>query len=205
MYVIGLVGAIGLEGTPAYPMIDANLITIVDSEDKIVQFGEFYDYDVDYEAKTLTFKESVTLTAGTLNVQYNPVIVKGLKQEDLPFRMDYVQEKFTFGANDLINGEFKLKACPNDPITQVICKDKELQEDIDYHIDYINGILILDNIKDQGSSLYAVGDVLEITYTPAITDTGISVGYNLRRTNTSYNVNVGMDSKNKGTYIEYKS
>ena len=205
MYIIGFITSIALEGKPAYPMVDANLTTKVDDEDVVIQFGEWYDYDIDYDANTLTFQDSVTLTAGTLNVQYNPVIVKGLKQEDLPFRMDYIKEKFTFSANDLINGEFKLKACPNDPITKVVCKEKELEEDIDFSIDYVKGILKINNLNDQGTSLYQIGDVIEITYTPAITDTGISIGYNLTRKNVSYNVNLGIDNKGKGSYIEYKS
>ena len=57
MYIIGFITSIALEGKPAYPMVDANLTTKVDDEDVVIQFGEWYDYDIDYDENTLTFKK----------------------------------------------------------------------------------------------------------------------------------------------------
>ena len=204
--IIGFIEAISLSNKPAYPLISCLLSTTDDDEDIVVNYGEFYEFITDYDENSITFKDSVELTEGSLTIQYNPVILTGLKKEDLPLRLDYLQETFIIGANDLINGEFTLKTNPNDPITKLtLNKDKELQEDIDYHIDYNNGVLVLDNLHDQGATQYKVGDELTITYTPSITDKGLSVGYKLTRTNVSYNVNVGLDSRGNATYIEYKS
>lgn len=203
--VIGFITSIQLTQKAAYPMIACTLNTIDNGSDIVTEFIEFYDYNVDYEKDTVTFKPN-QLEKGTLTIQYNPVIVSNIKNTDLPFRLDYIQETFIMGANDLINGEFPLKITPNDPISKLVLNDEtELHEDLDYHIDYVKGVLILDNLQDTGARQYSIGDKLKITYTPAITENGLSIGYKLKRTNVSYNVNIGLDEHNNPTYISYKS
>lgn len=206
MYIIGFIKTIPLDNKAAYPMTSVTLNTRNEGNDIIKQYSEFYDYKVNYDENNLSFMVDNNLSPGELNIQYNPVIISGLKQEDFPFRLDYIQEEFTIGQSTLFNAEFPLKCAPNDPIYEVILNNNyELKEDIDFTIDYTNKKLILKDINDIGKVNYNIGDTIKITYTPHITDEGLSIGFSMTRTDSKYNIEAGLDSKGRCTYLEYKS
>lgn len=195
---------IKLINSPSEPLIYTGLLTTeeVNNEtiDKSIDFGEYYDYTVNYDSNILSFKSSglSKIDIGNLNIQYNPIFIKDLENKDFPLCLDLFYETFTISSLDIQNGYVELKTNPLDPLRNVILSQGtdtiELQEDVDYSVDYDNKKLIFNN-----SNILNQGDILEIKYTPNLDDLGISIGYYLNRTDTSKN------SKILPNYIEYKT
>ena len=75
----------------------------------------------------------------------------------------------------------------------------ELFEDVDFTVDYINKQLIFPIVDDVNQNcILKENDKLEVVYTPNIEDTGIALGYYVKRDKTDHQCTI------KQNYIEYK-
>ncbi|MCI6931352.1 MAG: hypothetical protein MR750_08895 [Methanobrevibacter boviskoreani] len=139
---------------------------------------------------------------GIYEIEYNPIIVKNIHNEEMPFSLNYKTERFII-TEDTISDDYNqaenirrhqvtdknnfiLYMDPNCMIHHVYLQDidntdeVELTENIDYTVDYTSRRITLnDDLK--------IGDELQIEYIPNIRDTGLSLGYKLERTNINNN------------------
>lgn len=202
----------GLEFTnsPACPIQEA--ILQPDGNNDVVAYSEWLDYTFDYDNDRLEFYNEENnqvidgLPVGTLAVSYNPVFIQDLTNEEVGVRendegliLDYFKENIIISDTMLNTGNIPLRVQAVDPLRSVTLNDKELREDVDFTMDYINNQLVfeLDSITGKVLSLN-VNDILEVVYTPNLDDVGVSIGYRAKRENTSKNMIIPPN------YIEYK-
>ena len=147
------------------------------------------------------------LIPGDLEIEYNPVWVKGLTLSDFEkhdddgntvtnnkgytiydgFKLDFIKEDITITAtNGIINTEYLLKLEPLCALRKVLLHEGktdeiELYEDLDFTVDYNNKKIILQDNDFQE------GDTISVRYTPNITDTGLGVAYRINRTKEENN------------------
>lgn len=145
IYVIGFFKTLKFINTPASNILSANFI----SKDKVVNFGEYHDYIVDYNTGELTFYTNVIggtdsanntvesiLDEGRISVEYNPCFIQKLngsmvydasKQKyvedingDMPFSMDYMSETLTITDENIQDGHIPFRTYALDPLRSVI-------------------------------------------------------------------------------------
>ena len=210
IYVWGFITDFEFKNKPAYPTLRCVLQPSETSEMNI-NYGEWYDYLVDYEENTLTFFDDITLPKGTITVTYNPIFIEDLTADEVGLRkdgtegliLDYFEEKIVVSEDMIQNYRVDLRAEPVDPIRKVVINsetDREytLIENIDYHIEEKSIILDIVNFNEDSPRIQ-LNDILTIVYTPNLDDNSISLGYRASRVNTDDKVVI------KPNYIEYKS
>ena len=218
VYVLGFITDLAFVTPPSYPIRECNL-TPAATGTKNIGYGEWYDYTVDYETDTLTFRSEVlsNLPKGTLTVTYNPVFIQGLTAEEVGFRnpnkvttdgdvndegliLDYFKETLIVNDDNVETRRLPLRALPLDPIRHLYYNGVELKQDRDYSIDFNKKEIVFPVINtDNESSRLNVNDRIEIIYTPNIDDNGISIAWYATRTNLLKQVKI------EPYYIEYKA
>lgn len=211
------IGGISLANSPAYPI--QQCLIQPDGTEKVVSYGEWYDFIVDYEDNVLTIDSTVLedMPVGALSVSYNPIFIDGLSLEEVGTRidpdtglseegliLDYFKEEFVIDSNNVESRRVKLRVSPVDPIKQVIINkdtdfEEELYENIDFDVDYTSKELIFRQLDTDGvSSRLKENDTLEVIYTPNIEDTSIAIGYYVTREDSNHECYL------KPNYFEYK-
>lgn len=200
-----LFDGIQLANSPAYPTSNC-ILSVTTSSVPDIPFGEWYDYTFDYTNDVINFTDTVknSLIAGVLSIEYNPVFVQDITSSEMPFKLDYCTETFLLADEDIEANKVVLRMPPHDPIRRVLVnpdpevedteKITQLFEDIDYSVDYNNNSLIF----NENTGLIA-GDTLQVTYTPDLEDSSISIGYWFNREDTLSRVFA------EHSYIEYKT
>lgn len=212
IYVIGYIGRVVIDNeiytfpnirmreSPAYPLIYVGLqpIEVEDTKD----YGEWFDYIVDYDEDIITLSDDVKedLIPGTLTAKYNPLFIKGVKSDELPLCLDLFTETFRLSREDIAQKPISLKTrvSPLDPLREVLLNpeteaEKKLIEDVDFTVNYDDKEISMniDYLTDN--------DIIQIKYTPFLTDVGIALAYRLSRENTDKQAYL------KPNYIEYKT
>ncbi len=152
------------------------------------------------EAIDLTGKSKAE--PGLYTVTFNPLLVKDLTTNEMPFRLDYKKEVFIITKSNISDSyssvddikyhnivdtnNFILYMKPNCMLRRVILNkdtdnERELVEDRDFSVDYDKRVVTL--IGDLGNGL-GVGETLEVDYVPDVRDTGLAIAYRLHRTST---------------------
>lgn len=218
IYVIDFITDLQFVTSPAYPIRECNL-TPAASGVKNKAYGEWYDFTVDYDEDTLTFRSGIlsNIVKGTLTVAYNPVFIQGLTAEEIGFHnpntvttdgdvndegliLDYFKETFTVNEDYIETRRVPLRALPLDPIRHLYYNGVELKQDRDYSIDFNKKEIVFPIVNDdEESSILNLNDTIEIIYTPNIDDNGISIAWYAKRTNLLKQARI------KPYYIEYKA
>lgn len=208
-----------LKNSPAYPILECQCQPRGD--EGVMNFGEWYDYSVDYTNDTIVLAEAVIekLPVGNITFSYNPVFIQDLLQSevgriynsstgkyiDTPLVIDYFKQDFVVDDTILETRQVPLRVSPVDPLRSVILNkdtddERELIEDTDFTVDYTRGLLIFEIIADDDySTILNANDSLEVVYTPNLEDVGIAIGYTCTRgENTDKQVTI------KQNWIEYK-
>ena len=199
-------GGFKCSNSPAYPMISC---TTQPTYGEVKQaYGEWYDYKVDYDTDIITFNEDrlLDMPVGGLTFEYNPLFLAGLRNEEMPLILDYFKEEFLISDEELEKKYVTLRATPVDPIRHVYVnkdteREMELEEDVHYTVDYFNNrvhFLIIN--EDDNTSKIKLNDTITIVYTPNLEDSGISIGYFARRTESA----LKKQCKIYPNYLEYK-
>ena len=212
LYIRGFITDFQFKNKPAYPTLRCVLQPSTSGELN-VNYGEWYDYLVDYDENTLTFFDDILLPKGTLSVSYNPIFIEGLNSNEVGLRedgtegliLDYFEENIVVSEDMISNYRIDLRAEPVDPIRKVVINSEsgtaneyQLIENIDYHIE--EQAIILDIVNFDGESpRIQLNDIITIVYTPNLDDNSISLGYRASRINTDDKVVI------EPNYIEYKS
>ena len=218
---------IHLKGHPASPLIYTSLQPSAKGESTI-NYGEYYDYDVDYENDDLMFylggNDKNYPPVGSMVIRYNPLFISGLNGEllkdantneysnssvsEMPFKLDYLKQLEELSLEDIEKGYVNLRCAPLDPIKEVILnpetddsigEETYLVEDKDYRIDYDTNQLIFLKDNDDYIAELEAGDNIKIVYTPDLEDTSLCIGYRFSRTNTDNYIEIHPN------YIEYKT
>lgn len=210
-------GSIKLRKSPAYPIIES--VFRPENNSAPFSLGEWYDYTIDYDNDLLVIDEAIldSLPTGAIQLDYNPIFIQGLLNEEVGIRideetglltegliLDYFKETFIVNESAVENRSVSLKAIPLSPLREVVLNkdsdnEKALYEDIDFTVDYEGKRIIFPIIEDSTmSSILSVNDNLDVVYTPELRATGISIGYWVKRNSSEYNVNI------KPSYLEYK-
>ena len=210
---------IQFSNSPAYPIQQA-LLQPIGGED-VSAFAEWVDYKFDYDNDILTFNDVLntyteggaivtegveSIPSGTLAVSYNPIFIQDLTSSEVGLRedgegliLDYFKETFIITDTDLENRYITLRVSPVDPIRKLTINDEEYHEDLDFTVDYDQKQIIFPIIsEDNVSTMLNTNDEVVVVYTPNLEDTGISIGYRGKRTNTDKQMII------KPNYIEYK-
>lgn len=190
---------VNLKNNVASPLLYVALLC-VDGENK--GYSEWIDYEVDYETNEIVFTDRVLneIEAGDLHVEYNPVFLKNIEQQEMPINLDVFIENFTINESIISNGlVLNLRADMLDPLRGVFINadtpdEIELVEDVDYTVDWDKKAVTLNN-----SNAFPVGTKVTIKYTPELKDSSISLEYRLNRTNTDDNIII------KPFYIETRT
>ena len=218
IYVKGFITSLKFVNSPSYPIRDCNL-TPSATGTKNIGYGEWYDYTVDYDDDTLTFRSNVlnNIPKGALTVRYNPLFIDGLTPEEIGQRidknvstdgdlndegliLDYFKETFIVDEDNVETRRIDLRTSPVDPIRHLYYNGTELKQDRDYTIDFNKKQIVFPVVDtDNESSILNVNDRVEIIYTPNIDDNGISIGWYAERTNILKQVRI------YPYYIEYKA
>ena len=219
IYVVGFIKPFKLSKSPAYPILGCYL-TPSHPDIRAFQLGEYLDYNVDYDEDVLTFHEKTIadkMIPGNLKVEYNPVFVDGLTLKDVGRRvndegvieeglvLDYFKEEFVVTDEHIETRTLDLRVTPVDPIRSVILNkdtdDEEvLVENVDYTVDANAKKIVFEIVGSDGvSSRLNLGDKISIVYTPCLEDSGISIGYHAKRTDTKKDVYL------EPNYLEYKA
>lgn len=208
-----------LKNSPAYPMLECQIQPRGDEGS--CNYGEWYDYNVDYINDAVTLAEAVILAlpVGSITFTYNPVFIQDLVQSEVgrvynastgkyinnPLVIDYFKQDFIVDDTILETRQLPLRVSPVDPLRSVILNkdtdnERELIEDTDFTVDYTKGLIIFDIIADDNySTILNANDNLEVVYTPDLEDVGIALGYTCTRgENTDKQVTI------KQNWIEYK-
>lgn len=208
-----------LMNSPAYPMLECQIQPLGD--EGIQNYGEWFDYNVDYTTDEIIFDEEVIkeMAVGGLTFTYNPVFIQDLvqaevgkvynsstqKYTDNPLIIDYFKQDFIVDDTILETRQVPLRVSPVDPLRSVILNkntdnERELIEDSDFTVDYTKGTIIFDIVSDdEFSTILNANDNLEVVYTPNIEDVGIALGYTCTRgENTDKQVTI------QPNWIEYK-
>lgn len=218
------VASIDFKDNVAYPLLSVNGQPISLEEGASVDsYSELVDYTFDYENNKLYFKRRIIedLVEEDLIISYNKVFIGGLTSDEVGHRideetgikmdgliLDYFKEKILITNDHLVSRKVGLRVEPTDPIRQVYLykynadegdEPKELFEDYDFSIDIDTNELIFEVSNTDGvSTILDEGDVLEVVYTPFLTDDSLAIGYYATRTNTD------MQCKIENVYFEYK-
>lgn len=225
IYVKGFFTKIKLPNSPAYPLISMYLQP---DTGKTVYYGEGYDFTVNYGDDEITFYSEVlnSMPTGSITVTYNPILIDGLSSTDVGLQysedsegnkvvegqglvLDYFQEEFTIGEEEIESRILKLKATPVDPIRKVVIvkntddlDDEDnivLFEDVDYVMHYDTKELeFLVNNEDGVSSALELGDLINVVYTPNLNESSLCIGYHATRTRSNKDVSI------EANWIEYK-
>lgn len=144
------------------------------------------------------------LKSGELIVEYNPLWVKGLTADDMPLKMDLWIEKFVVSEEEYaLQSEenvpitFVTKVAPRDNIRQILIwedtdDEKELIEDSDFTVDYINNIITFNTPLEANTPV-------TIRYTPNLTDNSLAVAYRMERENVNEQIYI------KGNYFSTRT
>ncbi|WP_296895154.1 hypothetical protein [uncultured Methanobrevibacter sp.] len=209
-------GVIKLRHSPAYPMIES--VFRPQGNNSPFSLGEWYDYTIDYDKDILTIDEAIldSLPTGVIQLDFNPIFIQGLLNEEVGIRvdektglteegliLDYFKQSFIIGEKNVETRSIDLKAIPLCPIREVILNkendERELYENIDFTVDYEQKKMIFP-IKDDDTqaSILKLNDTVDVVYTPELRSDGLAIGYWVKRSSTEYNVNI------KPSYLEYK-
>lgn len=210
-------GSIQLKSSPAYPIIESNFVPANNSAPFVL--GEWYDYTIDYDKDILILDEAVLedLSTGSIQLNYNPIFIQGLINEEVGVRvdeetglieegliLDYFKQYFIVNQSNVETRSIDLKAIPLNPLREVILNkdkdnEKELYEDIDFTVDYENKRIIFPIKEDSTqASILNVNDTVDVVYTPELRADGLMIGYWVKRSSSEYNVKI------KSSYLEYK-
>ena len=202
---------------PAYPIREC--LIQPQGGDEVVSYGEWYDFNVDYDEHILYIDEDVLtkMAVGELAVTYNPCFMQNITNEEVSSSvneetgetqegliLDYFKEHFIINDNEVETRRVSLKATPVDPIRKVILNkdtddEVELNEDIDFTVDYNSRELIFPILNQSNqTSILQLNDVLDVVYTPNLEDAGIALGYRVVRKDTNHECTI------KPNFIEYK-
>ena len=137
---------IHLKGHPAQPLVYSSLQPFTQGE-STVNYGEYYDYDFDYENDDLLFflgsKYENYPKPGVFLIKYNPLFLSGLNGEltkdtvnntytissasEMPFKLDYLKDiKEKLSLEDIEKGYIDLRCAPLDPIKEVTINPENL-------------------------------------------------------------------------------
>ena len=211
-----ILGGLKLSNSPAYPIKECVIQPLGNTYPQ--SYGEWYDYDVDYNNDILTLTESVLndMPVGALSVSYNKVIIQDLSLDEVGDRvnpenglkehgliLDYYKEEILVSDAELETRRIPLRMVPLDPVREVkIIRGGDefiVYEDSDFTVDYANKELIFNIVNiNNGSSQLELNDIVSVVYTPNIEDTGIAIGYYASRSNLNHQLRI------KPNYIEYK-
>lgn len=205
VYVLGFITDISFFNSPAYPNLNTYLISR-DAQVKSKNYREWYDFTIDYDKDLLTFKNPNSLIKGTLEVTFNPILVKGLTPEELGrrdtnleddkaydeegLRLDNINEKITVTDDMVENKRVKLKFTPVDPIKHLYLNDTELMQDRDYSIDMKNREIVFIVAESNESNVLNLNDVIEVNYVPNLDDDLLTLAFYGKRTNVTKNVRI---------------
>ena len=213
-----MLGGIQIYNNVAKPILECQLQP--DGSEGTTNYGEYYDYNFDYTNNILTFRKDIIdeMPTGGLSVSYNPVFIEGLTQGDVSTHtdpetglvqegliLDYFKESIIVDDTQAETRRVKLKAKPVDPIRSVVLNkdtdnEKKLWENKDYYLDLDTNELVFEVKNTDGiSSILNSNDNLEIVYTPQLDCDGLSVAYNVSRTDKNRQAYL------EGNYIEYKA
>ena len=198
---------IQLSNSPSYPIrqcrIQPKYAGIV------LDYMEWLDFKIDYENDTCTFLNSDTIDkipVGSLVVEYNPIFLTNISNDELPLVLDYFEEEFLITDEIVESRSITLRCDASDPIRKVLVNkdtesETELIEDIDFIVDYSTHTLKF-VITDLEMELISVksGDTVHVVYTPNLEDSGISIGYYATR-DENY---LSQQCRILENYIEYK-
>ena len=198
-YIPGFFEGFDFISSPAYPILES---TLQPRTGITKSYGEWYDFNFDYENDKLTFFTDIlrTLTPGTFSVKYNPLFIDHLTNEEMPLVMDYFKETIQITEEMITNRKIQLRAPALDPLRDVYLNDEEIIEDVDFTVDYNTNELLFPvlNVDDE-STLLNLNDIIEVVYTPSLDDVGISIGYYAKRENIRKQCYI------KPNYIEFKT
>ena len=205
VYVTGFIEKIKFFNSPAYPNIKTVLNTPLKTSPNI-EYSEWYDFTIDYEDDALSFFEPEDVPKGVLEVTFNPVILKGITPEEIGrrdtnleddkeydeegLRIDNVTETFTVSDVMVENRRIPLRLPPLDPIRHLYLNEVELMQDRDYTIDMRNREIVFINSDNSDTSVLQSNDVVEVNYTPDISDDSLTLAFFGRRTNLMKNVKI---------------
>lgn len=213
-----ILAGLALKNSPAYPIHECK--TVSDSNEPTIGYGEWFDYTVDYDKDIIYFDKDVLdeMPVGGLYFKYNPIFIQNLTLNEVGRRLDeetglieeglildYFKEQFIIDNGNVETRSVSLRCIPVDPIRQVILNkdtdnETELFEDVDFSVDYINKQLIFPIVDDVNQNcILKENDKLEVVYTPNLEDTGIALGYYVKRNKTDHQCTI------KQNYIEYKT
>jgi hypothetical protein len=184
--------------SPSYPILWCNLRPITGAT---VEYGEWYDYKVDYDTDIVTFCKDISLKRGKLTFEYNPLFIKGITNDNMPLVLDLFTETYNLTEEDMENGYLNTRVVPLDPIRSLKVNPDEnstediktLDEDVDFKVDYNNKRITFD------TKILKANDIVQVKYTPNLDDIGLSLAYRMSRTNE---INQAYLHPN---YIEYKT
>ena len=206
-----------LKNSPAYPMLECQIQPTGD--EGVCNYGEWYDYLVDYDNDTITLAEDLIndIPVGSITFTYNPIFIQDLSQEEVgrtregntyasnPLVIDYFKQEFIISDEMLESRQVPLRVSPVDPLRSVILNkgtddEIELIEDKDFVVDYTKALIIFNIVSDEDySTILDLNDNLEVIYTPNLEDTGIALGYTCTRgSNTDKQVRI------LPNWVEYK-
>ena len=165
-----IMSGLKLTNHPAYPI--QGCVFEPASGDGKINYGEWYDYTVDYDTDEIYFNQAIlcedgeyidffeNLTEGALCVDYNHVFIGDLDYSEVGRRLneetglmeeglvlDYFKESFIIDESNVENRRVGLRCTPSDPLREVILNpntddERVLYEDIDFSVDYINRELV---------------------------------------------------------------
>ena len=204
-YIIGYFDEIEFFNSPAYPNIKTVLMTPETNQNN-VEYNEWYDFTIDYDNDTLSFYDDVTIPHGTLNVTFNPVIIKGLTPEQVGrrdtnledekaydeegIRIDNVSENITVTEDMVETRRIPLNFPPLDPIKHVYVNEVEQMQDRDFTIDMRNREIVFIASENSNSSILNLNDEVEVMYTPNISDDSLTLAFFGKRTNLVRNAKI---------------
>lgn len=193
----GTTDTFNLNEFPAEPM---EYCLVTDDAGHIYERYEGQHYTMDYDNKTITFREGFIppeLTIPDYNVQleYYPLFLKNILQSELPIKLDFMEETFT---GDGVTTDFIVRALPADPIRRVTLTDTDDNttvqiEDEDFIVDYDTKTIKFNTAPSENY-------VIEIGYTPYLVETGVALAYRLERDNTDIATQVAV----KPNYFQYR-
>ncbi len=222
-----ILGGLQFQNNVAYPILSCELQPTGSTSD-VSRYSEWIDFKFDYDNNILTFDREVldSMPQGTLIVSYNEIFIDGLVNEEVGVHtnletgleeegliLDYFKETFNITEAEVESRRVKLRVNPVDPIREVVLNrdtpnEKELFENFDYVLDVNTNEIVFNMTNSNGvyTSIFTVGDVLEVVYTPNLNASGLAVGYYATRTNKDKQVYIGRGDKGhvSGSYWEYK-
>lgn len=201
-------GSFKVTGDCAYPLLRCSLQPI---SGETVEFTEWLDYTVDYDADTGSEGNSVVfssvakskLVAGNLTIAYNPVFAKNIPTtiyEDYSVKdldLGFIKETFNITEEMLSEEVIELVTMTEalNPVRELKMDDTIFVEGEDFSVDYDNKTILL-----QTNKLVANKSV-SVKYTPYLVNDSISLVYHLHRVNTGDKTNITL----QGNYIDYKT